>query len=269
MRRSPSAETLKFLYVRSGNECAFGGCTHPIFNDDGLYIAQLCHIKAAEKGGPRFDPMQSEEERKSPENLLFMCHRHHKETDAMTTEQVKEIKQKHELKFSETGRKATQNMIRQVLFEIDNYWDQLSRKTFEHEGFKVERDFDKGIFELIDEIDEHFQRVMFYCDTCAQSDSSEQVHKDLEILFSKIGLDQALMKNVPYHENPFVNRNWELHNIGRPNFNTHFKLTINQLRVKLTEELLKTDPSSQKLKNLLEKFRTEFNDNYSNSYYVD
>ena len=80
MRKPPSAETYKLLYVRSGNECAFPGCNHPIFNDDGLYIAQLCHIKAANVGGQRYDENQTDEQRRAPENLLFMCHRHHKET---------------------------------------------------------------------------------------------------------------------------------------------------------------------------------------------
>ncbi len=255
--------------MRSGNVCAFEDCDHPIFNEDGLYIAQLCHIHAVEKGGQRYKPELSDEERRSPENLLFMCHRHHKETDKMTAIEVQSIKQKHESQFTELGRDATQNMIRQVLFEIDNYWDQLERKSFEHEGFKIERDFDKGIFELLDELEEHFQRVMFHCDTCANSDSSEQIQSDLESLLSKIGINKDLLDEVPYSENPFMNRNWEFHNIGRPNYNTHFKLTLNQLRVKLTEEYLKTDPTNQELKGQLQKFRIEFDDNYSNSYYVD
>ncbi len=82
--KPPSSETYKILYVRSGNECAFPGCNHPIFNDDGLYIAQLCHIKAANVGGHRYDENQTDEQRRAPENLLFMCHRHHKETDSLS-----------------------------------------------------------------------------------------------------------------------------------------------------------------------------------------
>jgi hypothetical protein len=58
MRKSPSAETLKHLYVLSGNVCAYPDCNHPIFNDEGLYIAQLCHVHAAEKGGQGNTPQK-------------------------------------------------------------------------------------------------------------------------------------------------------------------------------------------------------------------
>jgi len=50
MRKSPSAETYKPIYTWSGNARTFPSCNHPIFNDDGLFIAQLCHIKAANIG---------------------------------------------------------------------------------------------------------------------------------------------------------------------------------------------------------------------------
>lgn len=62
------AETYKLLLARSGNECAFPDCTHPIFNDEGLYIAQLCHIKSANKGGQRYDGSQTDDERRAFEN---------------------------------------------------------------------------------------------------------------------------------------------------------------------------------------------------------
>lgn len=253
----------------SGNECAYPDCNHPIFNDEGLYIAHLCHIHAAEKGGQRFNEDQTDEERRSPNNLLFLCHRHHKETDLMTADELRIIKKEHESQFTEQGREATQNMIRQVFFEIDSYWDQLSRKTFDLQDLKIERDFDKGIFALLDELEEHFQMVMSYCDACADSDSSQTLQEDLALLLTKAGIEKELLEKVPYYENPFINRNWEMHNIGRPNFNSHFKLTLHQLRVKITEELLKSDPTKEDLKDRLKKFRDEFDDNYSNSYYAD
>ncbi|WP_026966582.1 hypothetical protein [Algoriphagus terrigena] len=269
MRQSPNAETLKYLYVLSGNVCAYPDCSHPIFNNDGLYIAQLCHIHAAEKGGQRYNHEQSDEERRSSDNLLFMCHRHHKETDPLTADALRSMKQDHESQFTEKGREATQNMIRQVLLEINSYWDQLSRKSFEFHDLKIERDFNKGVLGLLDELEEHFQSVMSYCDICAQSDSSQRLHEDLSTLLSKVGIKKDILEKVPYYENPFVNRNWELHNIGRPNFNSHFKLTLHQLRVKIIEELLKSDPKNGDLRDILNKFRDDFDENYTNSYYVD
>lgn len=92
-------EALRDLAILSKNKCAFPDCDHPILNLQGVYVAELCHIHAAEPGGQRYDPSQSDEERRSPENLLFLCHQHHKETDdeaRYPPERLREIKRAHE-----------------------------------------------------------------------------------------------------------------------------------------------------------------------------
>ena len=271
-RISPSAESLKLLYVRSGNECAFPDCDHPIFNDDGLYIAQLCHIKAANEGGQRYDENQTNDERRSPDNLLFMCHRHHKETDdenLYSVEKMTEIKTNHETRFTEKGKEASKNMIRQILFESNYFWKKQSTKLFDLSDLKIEREFDKEIFDLFSELEKHIQNIRSYCDLCAESDSSEILHSDLKKLFEKAGLDIEKLNSVPYYENPLENRNWEMHNIGRPNFFSHISLCLNQLKVKTAEELLKNDPENKLLIKLIEDFRKEFEEDYENAYYVD
>lgn len=90
--------------MKSGNVCAFPNCFHPIINSDGVYVAELCHIEAAQEGGQRFNAKQSNEDRRKFENLLLMCHRHHKETDdeeKYTVEKLKQIKRNHEAKFEQ------------------------------------------------------------------------------------------------------------------------------------------------------------------------
>lgn len=75
---------------------------HTIVDSKGLYIAQLCHIEAALEGGPRFNRDQTDEDRRSFENLLLLCYRHHKETDDVirfSVEKMREIKRQHESKF--------------------------------------------------------------------------------------------------------------------------------------------------------------------------
>lgn len=271
-RKSPSTDTLKLLYVRSGNECAFPDCDHPIFNDDGLYIAQLCHIKAANKGGQRFDQDQTEDERRAPQNLLFMCHRHHKETDneeIYSVETLVEIKANHEAKYTEKGKEASKEMIRQVLFESNYFWKRQEAKTFELQDLKIERDFEKEIFELFNELEDHIKRIENYCDLCAESDDSEKMRTDLEELLEIGGIDAEILKKIPYTQNPFVNRNWEMHNIGRPNFFSHISLCFNQLKLKTAEEILKNNPENQDLKDYIESLRIIFEEDYNNAYYVD
>lgn len=98
-RLSIKKETLRDLAILSKNKCAYPGCDHPILNSAGVYIAELCHIKAAEPGGQRYDAAQTDEQRRSRENLLFLCHAHHKETDneeLFTPTRLAELKRAHE-----------------------------------------------------------------------------------------------------------------------------------------------------------------------------
>ena len=98
-RLSIRKEALRDLAIRSKNKCAFPGCDHPILDVHGIYVAELCHIEAAEPGGQRYNSAQSDEERRAPANLLFLCHQHHKETDdelRYSVEKLREMKRTHE-----------------------------------------------------------------------------------------------------------------------------------------------------------------------------
>jgi hypothetical protein len=82
----PSSKTIKRLCTLSGNRCAFYGCAIPLVDDDSETIAgEICHIKASRRGGPRYDPGQTEDERQSFSNLLLLCSTHHTIIDADVT----------------------------------------------------------------------------------------------------------------------------------------------------------------------------------------
>jgi hypothetical protein len=78
-RRAIEKNVLRNLGIRSKNKCAFPGCDHPVLNANDEYIAELCHIEAAEPGGERYNPQHSDDDRRAYENLLFLCHAHHVE----------------------------------------------------------------------------------------------------------------------------------------------------------------------------------------------
>jgi len=103
-RLAPSVATVRRLLIRSGNECAFPGCTDVLFNDDDVLVAQCCHIEAANEKGQRYNSNQTPDQRRAYDNLLFMCHKHHRETDNVSIYDVaaiKKIKQDHEALYSE------------------------------------------------------------------------------------------------------------------------------------------------------------------------
>ena len=79
----PSAPTIKRLFAVSGNTCAFPGCNIPLVDaTSGKVTARICHIKARQPGGPRYDAQQTEDERHAFENLVLMCPMHHDVIDS-------------------------------------------------------------------------------------------------------------------------------------------------------------------------------------------
>lgn len=116
---TPSLATVKALFARSRNCCAFPNCSSPVVEDTGTVTAEICHIRALSPRGPRYDKKQTPEERNSAANLILMCGRHHKvidtETRKYTTTILLEIKQEHEergfAEISPAGARVAQQLL--------------------------------------------------------------------------------------------------------------------------------------------------------------
>jgi len=87
------------LYAVSKNQCAYIGCGEPLVLR-GRSHANIAHIKAAQKGGPRYDETQTDDERRAAENLLLLCPNHHglidKDVAGHPVELLQEMKNAHE-----------------------------------------------------------------------------------------------------------------------------------------------------------------------------
>ena len=82
-----SAKTVRQLRDMAGNVCSMPEChvhTHgsKAKRDGSFSVGVACHIKAAAPGGPRYDPDQSSEQRKHPDNGIWMCQTHSRLVDA-------------------------------------------------------------------------------------------------------------------------------------------------------------------------------------------
>lgn len=107
-RLSPKIGVLRELYFKSGNQCAFPDCDRRVMNPDGVYIAELCHIEAAEVGWARFNPSQTNEQRRAFSNLMLMCHEHHVITNdekKYPVAKLQKMKAKHEARFTDVAGK--------------------------------------------------------------------------------------------------------------------------------------------------------------------
>lgn len=95
--------TLRALWARSGNRCFFEACDALLIEDDDLVVGEICHINAVSPNGPRYDQGRTVDYLRSPQNLLFLCSRHHKRIDTFpeeyTVRRLKEMKSKHETRF--------------------------------------------------------------------------------------------------------------------------------------------------------------------------
>ena len=103
-RLPPTRDTLRELYLKSGNRCAFPGCNKALFKENGVFSGQVCHIEAAEPKGERFNKNQTNEQRRQPFNLLIMCYDHHMETNDVPkfpVDRMRRIKEEHEKLFSD------------------------------------------------------------------------------------------------------------------------------------------------------------------------
>lgn len=113
IRLAPARDTLRQLYTLSGNQCAFPGCSNMMFNMNGNFVGQICHIEAASRGGERFNPNMTNKQRRSYENLVLMCYEHHIETNKVEqypTHIMQKIKYDHQKAYMNWESKVINNM---------------------------------------------------------------------------------------------------------------------------------------------------------------
>ena len=123
----PSDKTVKRLFALSRNRCATPNCETPIVHPSGTVVGEVCHIKAQNNGGPRFDAHQSEEARHSFENLILLCSVHHRVIDdqpaTYTVDLLAEMKEMHE---------------RDGDIELSQEAARMAQKLFEHSQLNIQ-----------------------------------------------------------------------------------------------------------------------------------
>lgn len=242
-RKRPGDKILRPLLARSGNECAFPACTHPLFNEFDELVGELAHIAAYSLGGPRYDPKQTEEERNGYGNLVFLCHRHHVETHhsgRWPVEQLQKIKAEHEARFKEHPFRVTDNQINQIQMDMDRYW--LETKTLHESGhaaaeFKMEIDFSSSYSNLVDEVSESVRNL---CE-CVSGCIPKEKHMDYFDLFY----------------------------LAIPNHANRITLLLQQMELMYLQEYLKYNGGTGPLRERFERLKMEFKLNAQSMGHVD
>lgn len=118
----PSTQVAKRLFALSSNRCAYRRCATPLVQGNTV-VGEICHIKAANLGGPRYDAIQTDAQRQAFENLILMCGVHHKiiddDEEAYTVEYLTRRKAEHESAASQIddgeAERAAQLLIQQTV----------------------------------------------------------------------------------------------------------------------------------------------------------
>ena len=129
-RLAPKTETLRALFARSGNQCAFPGCPQPLVNAKHKFVGQVCHIEAAMPGAQRYNANSNDENRRSYGNLLLFCYPHHIETNDVEeypVERLINIKNDHERLFEKSSFKIDESELYKLFVEMEKYWSDIEQ----------------------------------------------------------------------------------------------------------------------------------------------
>ena len=90
--------------------------------DDNAKDDQICHIEAASSNGPRYNPNQTDDERRGFNNLILLCHKCHDMIDnnpnIYTVELLKKWKKNHQEKILNSKNGAFPNYFQQIIEAI-------------------------------------------------------------------------------------------------------------------------------------------------------
>jgi len=195
-RLAPTPDTLRQLYLLSGNRCAMPGCQNLVIDGNGVVVGHICHIRAAMPDGARFDANMTNEERRQASNLLLLCGGHHTQIDSRKYEdqypagRVTKIKYDHEAKFKGVGDslfKAFENEYVDVTDSLD--------PTIARNFIQLEHVLQDGGLEL-EQAEERRQQVAAYVASMQVVPDAER-HFMLAVIKRAIKLDARFGVNVP------------------------------------------------------------------------
>lgn len=80
------------------------------------------------------------------------------------------------------------------------------------------------------------------------TNSFDSIEDDLIKVFSTLDLDPKTLKNIPYYENPLINREWEVTHIGFPNILFKFKIITSLLQYFMYQKVIQLEPTNEEIK---------------------
>lgn len=193
-RLKPRTDTLRELYIFSGNKCAMPDCKNVLIDEYGTWIGEVAHIYAASDGGPRANTSLSQEERRGAKNLILLCRKCHKIIDdnveQYPAERLFQIKEEHE----EPYRKG----LEQAKFKdcMDEYTTKLPDSLGAWGIMPSDEEFEDA-FESLEKVIKDLAQVptstrKFLVKCLRRSSKSKSLHRDEELIVNAEEIRQAI-----------------------------------------------------------------------------
>ena len=272
-RIANTKEQYRTLFAKTGNQCAFPGCHHPLIDDDNVFVAQVCHIEAAQPGGPRYNPEMTDEDRRSVDNLMVMCYRHHKTTDnteAYSASRLQRMKTEHESKWAERLYALPEQALDKVIEEQMQFEGQVARVNA-----RWVTSFDLAMhFRFHDDPAVHLNEI---CDSVSGIGSLledisgflAKLQTDIGSLLDKLGYDSTAYRRLSYYENPFENVFWERLALGLPNSLKTILFHSKALEAHLCFQRLRMHPNDSETRDKLDELKLQLSELASRSILHD
>lgn len=116
----------------------------------------------------------------------------------------------------------------------------------------------------------HLARIEELFDDFRKSD--ERCENDFQELVERLGISKSANKSlskIPYYENPFFSRMWEMHNIAVPNAISYAQTSFLQLKVNVYNLMLAQEPDNETIHAKLVSAQKELEDYHHDSILAD
>lgn len=214
----------------SKNRCSYPGCTNKIIDKNGTRIGNVCHIEAREKGGPRYNKSQTDEERNGFDNLMCLCYEHHQITHDLkyTVEDLKKMKYNAENDIDHNyinissiykSNKDQESFIMEL--------EEKNKKSLIPEDFKAPIDFNANYIDIQQDIETSLE----YLNEIHLSiiEEIDNLNSNIIKQLKKLKYDVNVWVSQPVYNNPFESMMWEELHLGLYNHITIIKLRLLQL----------------------------------------
>ncbi len=261
----PTPKTIKILFARSGNRCAFPNCVQELIVKDkkeDIVIGEICHIESPVKGGPRYSSTKSPQELANSKNLLLLCPSHHKIIDSSkkyTVKSLQKIKKEHEEKEKSNKFKIKDKNVLAIITQLDEYWKDINinnRHAKKNLSMLISFKEHQSPIELIERFHPLLGRLNEINESLLIDD--QKLEEEVIAMLDKISWRKDKYKKIEYYNNPLVCRHIEYLTKALPNHLIYLEFTLVQLQIAYLGEYLKNNSKDKKTKNYFNSLQKIF-----------